>query len=192
MNLYGFAGGDPVNFSDPFGLCWWDGCIAEGAAVPYLAGAIAATTATYLATHPEAAAALAQSLSDGAALASDGWDGLKKKVWRGAKGIALIGGMLAGGETANSLKRWSTFKRLVLRQKQNGRRTRSRASRRKSAPTLAVQATLRQVTPETPRHLIRFWKQSRHSSKTHLTQVDENPVTVDRRRNHLALSKGQS
>ena len=24
MNLYGFAGGDPVNFSDPFGLCWWD------------------------------------------------------------------------------------------------------------------------------------------------------------------------
>ncbi|CAN5907948.1 hypothetical protein BH11GEM2_BH11GEM2_34980 [soil metagenome] len=21
MNLYGFAGGDPVNFSDPFGLC---------------------------------------------------------------------------------------------------------------------------------------------------------------------------
>ncbi len=23
MNLYGFAGGDPVNFSDPFGLCPW-------------------------------------------------------------------------------------------------------------------------------------------------------------------------
>lgn len=21
MNLYGFAGGDPINFSDPFGLC---------------------------------------------------------------------------------------------------------------------------------------------------------------------------
>ena len=21
LNLYGFAGGDPVNFSDPFGLC---------------------------------------------------------------------------------------------------------------------------------------------------------------------------
>ena len=32
MNLYGFAGGDPVNFSDPFGLCpeWLDGipCVA--------------------------------------------------------------------------------------------------------------------------------------------------------------------
>jgi RHS repeat-associated protein len=27
MNLYGFAGGDPVNYSDPFGLCpqWLDG-----------------------------------------------------------------------------------------------------------------------------------------------------------------------
>lgn len=21
VNLYGFAGGDPINFSDPFGLC---------------------------------------------------------------------------------------------------------------------------------------------------------------------------
>ncbi len=29
MNLYGFAGGDPVNFSDPFGLCTikdWTDC----------------------------------------------------------------------------------------------------------------------------------------------------------------------
>ena len=25
MNLYGFAGGDPVNFSDPFGLCCFVG-----------------------------------------------------------------------------------------------------------------------------------------------------------------------
>ncbi len=23
LNLYGFAGGDPINFSDPFGLCPW-------------------------------------------------------------------------------------------------------------------------------------------------------------------------
>jgi uncharacterized protein RhaS with RHS repeats len=29
LNLYGFAGGDPVNFSDPFGLCIWDGCVVE-------------------------------------------------------------------------------------------------------------------------------------------------------------------
>lgn len=30
MNAYGFAAGDPVNFSDPFGLCIEDACIAEG------------------------------------------------------------------------------------------------------------------------------------------------------------------
>ena len=29
VNLYGFAAGDPVTYSDPFGLCIWDGCIAE-------------------------------------------------------------------------------------------------------------------------------------------------------------------
>jgi hypothetical protein len=31
MNLYGFAGGDPVNFSDPFGLC--PDCILDAIAV---------------------------------------------------------------------------------------------------------------------------------------------------------------
>ena len=34
MNLYGFAGGDPVNFSDPFGLCPipkpGENCVQEG------------------------------------------------------------------------------------------------------------------------------------------------------------------
>jgi hypothetical protein len=33
MNLYGFAGGDPVNFSDPFGLCPWCVGAAAGAAI---------------------------------------------------------------------------------------------------------------------------------------------------------------
>jgi len=32
MNAYGFAGGDPVNFSDPFGLCPWTECLAQGLA----------------------------------------------------------------------------------------------------------------------------------------------------------------
>ena len=31
LNLYGYAGGDPVNFSDPFGLC--PDCILDGIAV---------------------------------------------------------------------------------------------------------------------------------------------------------------
>ncbi len=33
LNLYGFASGDPVNFSDPFGLCIEDLCIGEGIAL---------------------------------------------------------------------------------------------------------------------------------------------------------------
>jgi RHS repeat-associated protein len=33
LNLYGFAGGDPVNFSDPFGLCTpWPECYLQSAA----------------------------------------------------------------------------------------------------------------------------------------------------------------
>jgi hypothetical protein len=54
LNLYGFAGGDPVNFSDPFGLCtpmpWCllvvagGGAISVAPSVPSV-GAIAATGA---------------------------------------------------------------------------------------------------------------------------------------------------
>jgi hypothetical protein len=37
MNLYGFAGGDPVNFSDPFGLCEpWPECGSGALASPGL------------------------------------------------------------------------------------------------------------------------------------------------------------
>ena len=33
MNLYGYAAGDPINNSDPFGLCPpWPDCIAQGIA----------------------------------------------------------------------------------------------------------------------------------------------------------------
>lgn len=31
LNVYGFANGDPANYSDPFGLCVEDLCVAEGA-----------------------------------------------------------------------------------------------------------------------------------------------------------------
>lgn len=33
LNLYGFAEGDPVNYSDPFGLCLEDLCIGEAMAI---------------------------------------------------------------------------------------------------------------------------------------------------------------
>ncbi len=49
MNLYGFAGGDPVNFADPFGLCVWDFCIAEGYATAVAAATLATlVTAAYI------------------------------------------------------------------------------------------------------------------------------------------------
>ncbi len=38
LNAYGFANGDPVNFSDPFGLCAEDACIIEIGAGVYVAG----------------------------------------------------------------------------------------------------------------------------------------------------------
>jgi RHS repeat-associated protein len=50
LNLYGFASGDPVNFSDPFGLCPW--CIAyvvfELGSTLYDLGDLAVTGAKYL------------------------------------------------------------------------------------------------------------------------------------------------
>ncbi len=49
MNLYGYADGDPINNSDPFGLCWWDLCIAEAAAAKVmLAVGAAIVTAAYI------------------------------------------------------------------------------------------------------------------------------------------------
>jgi len=50
-NLYGYTGGDPVNYSDPFGLCFWDFCLTEAAAAALLVKAAIATVAvaaTYL------------------------------------------------------------------------------------------------------------------------------------------------
>ena len=58
VNLYGFAGGDPVNHSDPFGLC--PICLAgaaagtaEGAAAAGAVAAAAAAAAAYVARHAE-------------------------------------------------------------------------------------------------------------------------------------------
>lgn len=42
LNLYGYAGGDPVNFSDPSGLCFWDACVVEVSGAYVLWGGIAA------------------------------------------------------------------------------------------------------------------------------------------------------
>jgi RHS repeat-associated protein len=45
LNLYGFGGGDPVNYRDPFGLCVWDLCIGEGYGVALAAAGFATLVA---------------------------------------------------------------------------------------------------------------------------------------------------
>jgi RHS repeat-associated protein len=52
LNLYGFANGDPVNFSDPFGLCIWDGCIVEFVAATTAAFAAIRATANLISGRP--------------------------------------------------------------------------------------------------------------------------------------------
>jgi len=52
LNLYGFAAGDPVNFSDPFGLCVWDVCIVEFVLAATAAVAAVRAAANYLTDRP--------------------------------------------------------------------------------------------------------------------------------------------
>ncbi|MBK7907040.1 MAG: hypothetical protein IPJ78_10830 [Gemmatimonadetes bacterium] len=62
LNLYGFAGGDPINFSDPLGLCpicWIPLVVAgEGTAGAVGVGAATAAAAVFLAKGKEIAAAV--------------------------------------------------------------------------------------------------------------------------------------
>jgi RHS repeat-associated protein len=51
LNFYGYADGDPVNYSDPFGLCIWDLCIGEGAAVMWIGVAVIGSIGIIAATE---------------------------------------------------------------------------------------------------------------------------------------------
>ena len=97
LNLYGYAGGDPANNSDPFGLCIWDGCIAEGAAAVWVATAAATAVTAYAATHQDELRAAADATST---LASGMWDGIKTKI----KTIGLLGGLTVLGGTEAGAK----------------------------------------------------------------------------------------
>jgi RHS repeat-associated protein len=118
-NTYGYAGGDPVNYSDPLGLCiepiTGAACIYVGAAV---AGAAAAAGATYLATHPEQAAAL----RDAVASVSDRLTGIAKQAGRIIKTGALVGGLLAGGEARDFVKKWSDIQKARAEQVEKKRK----------------------------------------------------------------------
>jgi RHS repeat-associated protein len=125
MNAFGFARGDPINFDDPFGLCpiEKDGIPCtftmglSGAAMGTIAGAIAgAEGGTFVvpvlgtlvgggggAVFGGAAGAIAGSFVGAtrdavSVYAALRWDDIKKRAARGAKAIALIGGILVGGD----------------------------------------------------------------------------------------------
>ena len=57
LNLYGYGNGDPVNNSDPFGLCP-DACVLETGAGLFIAGVAVIATAAAIANGEELGAAL--------------------------------------------------------------------------------------------------------------------------------------
>ena len=56
--MYGFAGGDPINYQDPFGLCP-DACVLESGAAIYVAGIAVIATGAAIANGEELGEALA-------------------------------------------------------------------------------------------------------------------------------------
>ena len=93
MNLYGFAAGDPVNFSDPFGLCAWTECIAQaladwGAHTGGTAGSIALNAGALLNAGLEAT-----GINSAAQTGDDIGNG---RIGAAALGIALLA--VPGGE----------------------------------------------------------------------------------------------
>ncbi|HEY9230162.1 MAG TPA: RHS repeat-associated core domain-containing protein [Gemmatimonadaceae bacterium] len=133
LNLYGFANGDPVNFSDPFGLCPIEvdliPCTFQmgvagalgGALVGGAAGAAGGTfvlpgVGTLVGGGGGAlfggAAGLAAGTLTGAArdatsvvLAVD-WGEIKRKVGRTIEIGAVLGGILTGGPAGDLARRW--------------------------------------------------------------------------------------
>jgi hypothetical protein len=95
MNLYGFADGDPINFSDPLGLCV-DACILTGPSV-LGAGLIIAGTATAL-TAIAHGDELGDALSAGARAARDFTTGVWAAV-RDKQHEKHLGGTAANIET---------------------------------------------------------------------------------------------
>jgi hypothetical protein len=90
LNVYGFAGGDPINLSDPFGLCPMCIPVVVAGAPVVIAGAaiLAGTQAPDLSPLGEAIGERWDGLrGKGREWASDAW-----QVLRGRNKIPLVGG----------------------------------------------------------------------------------------------------
>ncbi|MCC6928165.1 MAG: RHS repeat-associated core domain-containing protein [Gemmatimonadaceae bacterium] len=90
LNLYGYANGDPVNFSDPFGLCPW--CVAVagevlyGAAVGGITGAIEQVALNKLSGRPT-------------------WEGVGETAAIGAGVGAVTAGAASAGRVFNAVRK---------------------------------------------------------------------------------------
>jgi uncharacterized protein RhaS with RHS repeats len=87
LNLYGYANGDPVNYSDPYGLCP-DGCVLELALYAAVVGG-AAFLSAQAANHADELAAAGQAVGE--------WvDGTVERSKSGiAKVLGVVGSLLS-------------------------------------------------------------------------------------------------
>jgi RHS repeat-associated protein len=104
LNLYGFGGGDPVNFSDPFGLCIEDLCIGETVAIGVVAFAGVRALFNLATGRPvtEGVVRDAQAGFTSGVLAAAG--GLATRAFgaarAGAAGVGAAGGKAAASEVS--------------------------------------------------------------------------------------------
>ena len=99
MNLYGFAGGDRVNFSDPFGLCPWTECLTQGLANW---GAQRGGAAGAIAMNAGAAAAAALEVTGINAAAAAGDAIGRGRLSEGALGLAFAAVPIPGKSGARA------------------------------------------------------------------------------------------
>jgi len=88
LNLYGFAGGDPINFSDPFGLCP-GGCVLEGSGV-VAAGLVLLTATTAILAGDDLADAIDAGIQAGRDFINGARD-LSSRIFRRGKDLPAQG-----------------------------------------------------------------------------------------------------
>jgi hypothetical protein len=141
VNLYGFANGDPVNFTDPFGLCPpIHSCLAKlrGAfsSAVNTGRAIADAVAEYVGSHPEIQQAIVDYASSSGAARI---------------GSARVGTRYMGADEASIVRRTGTIPAT------NARGRPRIIHYTTDEPTMSASAAeSRYNLPETPTHVCRF------------------------------------
>jgi hypothetical protein len=93
LNLYGYAGGDPINFSDPFGLCPWCPAVIGGVVGVVTEGLSQAASRSFNGNALVTAGATGALSGQFAALKVG-----KSAMLMGQAAIGGLGGLLGGGD----------------------------------------------------------------------------------------------